>query len=491
MSLLAVFIGVLTLYLVIGTVIAVYSRRRLRGGLQDYYTGGGRLGTFLSAMTYAATTYSSFMIVGLVGFTYITGAGAFGFELSYYVATVGMLLVMGPRIWRMARERGWISPGQMVADLTGSRWVAPLMSIVFLFALVFYASAQLKAIGETIAAAGGESWYSWGVLLGLIVMLIWSAVAGIWSVAATDAFQGLWMIFAGLSLLGWVIYVMYKGGVTFGRAGEILTQSGHLTPSGVNGYWKPATFAAFSLPWIFFALTNPQALQRLYMPKDERAFKGMVRWFAVFGLFYTIMVTLIGLLAYAAYAGGALQVGIKLSVKLTDRVTPTLLTLTSPLLGAVVFTSIIAAAVSTADSILLTLASSVSVDLMPERSSERSKSIAGVAAIILVGSVMAIIALMRVAYIVKLSVLSSLILLSLAPPIIALSAGLRVKGWASGLAIISGPILVLAELVAKLGTVENPIAAVIATFLSTPLGVPLAVWILLVSTALTVIGLSR
>ncbi len=489
--LLGVFIATLVIYIVLGTLIAVISRRRLRGGIRDYYVSEGRLGSFLAAMTYAATTYSSFMIVGLVGFTYTTGVGALGFEMAYYVATLGLLLIIGERVWRASRERGWVSPAQMVADLTGSRWIAPLISIIFIVSLVFYASAQLKAIGEAVAAAGGQSYYMWGVLLGLIVMLVWSSIAGIWSVAATDAFQGLWMIIAGFGLLAWLLHAAGSSGLSISEAGKILVESGHLTPSGHGGYWKPSTFTAFALPWIFFAVTNPQALQRLYMPRDRKALRDMIRWFAVFGLIYTALVTFIGLLAYALNEAGALNVGIPASVKYADRVTPSLLVLSGPVLGAVVFTSIIAAAVSTADSILLTLASSASMDLLPGSASERSRKIAGLTTIVVIGVVMAAIALARVSFIVKLSVLSSLMLLSLAPPILALIAGARVSAPFAGLAVIMGPLLVAVELAVKLPSSKSAVAAVIATFGSTPLGVPLAVWILLLSSLLTVAGLRR
>jgi SSS family solute:Na+ symporter len=490
-NLLALFISVLALYLAVGTLLAILSRRSLRGGLRDYYTSGGRLGSFLSAMTYAATTYSSFMIVGLVGYAYATGAGAYGFELTYYIATLGILALIARRAWRLSRERGWVSPGEMVADLTGSRWVAPLLSLIYLGSLIFYAGAQLKAIGEVVAAAGGQEWYTWGVVIGLITMLIWSSIAGIWSVAVTDAFQGLWMIFAGLGLIGWVYIVLASNDVGLSEAGRILLESGHLTPSGYAGYWSLTRFLSFTLPWIFFAVTNPQALQRLYMPRDEKSLSNMIKWFAVFGLTYTIIVTLTGLLAYAGKAAGVIPINVEASVKYAYRVTPSLLTLANPILSAVVFTSIIAAAVSTADSILLTLASSVSVDLLPRSARERVRFIAGISAIVLVGLGMALIALLRVSFIVKLSVLSSLLLLGTAPPILALLAGVKIKGWAAGLASLMGPLLVLAELVRMLGKTSNPVVAIIMTFGATPLKIPIAGWILIASTILTIAGISR
>ncbi len=476
-SLFTVFLAVLALYFVLGTLLAVASRRYLRGGQEDFYVAGGRLGSFLSAMTYAATTYSSFMIVGLVGFSYFTGVGSLGFELTYYVATLGLLSLIAYRAWKLSRERHWISPGQMIADLAGSRALAVVAGLLYLASLIPYASAQLKAIGETVAAAagGGYTAYLWGVLLGLIVMVIWSSVAGIWSVAVTDALQGLWMLVAGTLLLAWVIHRLHVGGIGFSRAGELLAAKGLMSVG--SGFWKPSMFLAFTIPWIFFAVTNPQVVQRLYMPRDEASVKGMIKWFGVFGLYYTVLVTLIGLLARAGSLAGVIPI----SPASKDEVTPLLLTLAGPLLGALVFTSIIAASVSTADSILLTLASSASNDLMPSEASEELRRLVGLAAILVVGAAMAGIAAMRISYIVALSVLSSVLLLGLAAPTLALLAGVRLNPLLAGLAMVSGPIIVV-------GAWASGIRKPVLLFVHTIHGVPLSGYVLLLSVVLTLLG---
>jgi len=232
-------------------------------------------------------------------------------------------------------------------------------------------------------------------------------------------------------------------------------------------------FLAFTLPWIFFAVTNPQVVQRLYVPRDEGSLKGMIRWFAVFGLYYTVLVTLIGLLARAGAEAGVIQY---VSPDEKDKVTPTLLALAPPLLSAVVFTSIVAAAVSTADSILLALASSVSRDLLGGR---RARA-AAASAIALVAMAMAVVALKRIGYIVNLSVLSSLLLLPLAPATIAAWMGLRLPAWAGVVGLLAG----IAVNAATIIYYKNPFAA----FAASPAGAPVALWVLAASTVPVVLA---
>ncbi len=470
--------GVLVAYFALGTALALYTRRRTRPGDEaSFFIAGGRLGGFLSAMTYAATTYSSFMIVGLVGFAYSTGVGSLGFELVYFVATLALLSLVGPRVWRRAREEGWVTPGDMLASLYGSRLPAVVASLVYLFALIPYASAQLRGIGLSFQAmVGGENALVLGVVFALAVMLVWVLLSGMWSVAVTDALQGLWMLLSGALLLAWLAGLLNNAGLGLGEVGEALEQAGL---SGPGAFWTPGVFLAFTLPWMWFALTNPQVVQRLYVPRDEASFRRMVLLFAGFGIAYTLMVTLIGLLARAGVEAEVLGI----VVERRDQVTPQLLTVAPPLLSAMVFTSIVAASVSTADSILLTLASTTSRDLASRLEPVKRMALARTL-IIALALAMALVAASGAGYIVQLSVLSSLLLLGLAPATLAGILGHKTSPLAATLSILAAPAIMLA---ATLHHGLNPLKA----FTAQPLGIPIAIWILAASTLIVIVGRKR
>lgn len=456
---------VMASYILVGSLLAVGYRRGIRAD-RDYYVAGYGLSGLLSALTYAATTYSAFMIVGLVGFTYATGVGALGFELSYFVATLFLLTLFAPRVWRMARERGWISPGEMLADLYGSRRLALAASLIYLYALVPYMAAQVKGIAEAVkAAVGGGMGYSLGVAVGLGLMAFWTIIAGVWSVAVTDAMQGLWMIASSLLLLGWLLaHVSASMGLE--EASRVLEAKGLL---GITGFWKPHVFLGFTIPWVFFAVTNPQVVQRLYMPRDERALKTMVKWFAVFGISYTVIVTMIGLFTRSLSELGELPL-----IHEKDAVTPTLLGQAPSLLAAMVFTSIVAAAVSTADSIALSVASSVVRDLLAGRPAAGSLAVGRAVTFALILAAGAL-SYARVGFIVALSVLSSYILLSLAPPTILAWISPGRARESGGRAVVS--VIVSAALLTAIALAYG-VKALTATFMK----LPVSAWILIVST---------
>ncbi|MFW5812662.1 MAG: sodium:solute symporter family protein, partial [Alkalispirochaetaceae bacterium] len=57
--------GAMVLWTLLSAYIASRARRGLGAGAGEYFIGGRRLRGFVSGMTYAATTYSAFMLVGL------------------------------------------------------------------------------------------------------------------------------------------------------------------------------------------------------------------------------------------------------------------------------------------------------------------------------------------------------------------------------------------------------------------------------------------
>ncbi len=182
------FLLIFTLYIIIGSFLALLSRMFFTKDLRDYYTSSGRLGAVLSAGTYAATTYSAFMMVGLVGMAYATGVGALGFELLYLAATIFLLSTIGYRIWRLARDRMWIAPSQMIGDLYGSRALGLAVAMIYLFAMIPYLAAQIQGLRAVFSYGGFEEIEA--IIIAAILVYAWIVVAGMWSVALTDTYQG-------------------------------------------------------------------------------------------------------------------------------------------------------------------------------------------------------------------------------------------------------------------------------------------------------------
>jgi len=101
------------------------------------------------------------------------------------------------------------------------------------------------------------------------------------------------------------------------------------------------------LPWFFFSITNPQVSQRLFIPKSMKSMRFTVMGFMIFGFIYTLISIIWGFTAKILLP----------NLENADLATASLLVLpiVPKALALVVMVGITAAAISTIDSILLTL----------------------------------------------------------------------------------------------------------------------------------------
>jgi SSS family solute:Na+ symporter len=443
-----VFLTALSLYIIAATLIAVYARKGVRSQ-EDFFIGGRNIGGIVSALTYAATTYSAFMMVGLVGFTYATGIGSAGFELMYLVGTLFLLSYYGPKIWKMSRERGFVTPSEIFTERYGLR-VTKLIAIIALIALIPYTSAQMIGVALILERNIQISFQS-GIMLTAFLVAIWALLGGLRGVAWTDAVQGSVILLTAILAVFWIFWWGFGAGVTsfmtnLENAEEILQFP--------NSFWTPLRFAGFVVPWFFFSLTNPQVFQRLFIPKDTSALRKMILLFAIFGFIYTVLTTFMGLELRALSENGSFP-----QIENRDSVTPVILTFMPEWLALLVSLSIIAAAVTTSNSIILTLSSMASRDLSKSRS-----VLAGEAAVVVMTVLAALFALKRADYIVVLSVLSSTILLCQLPIILGIFHGKKGKELTGILTLLCGSSI-----------------AITSIFGITPPYLPVSIWVFLAS----------
>ena len=403
------FYVLLGLYALAGTgvSIAVMRRNKTQG---EYFVGSGTLGWVVSAMTYAATTYSAFMLVGLVGLSYASGVGALIFEAVYLVATVILLSVYGGKIWDMARRHDLVSPMELFAVRYGLL-SARVGTVVASLALVPYTAVQV--IGLAVIMEGFGLTYGAGVLFAVAVICVWTLLGGLRGVAITDALQGFFMLVVAVVALLWV-RSEYRGV-------EL--------SSFPNTVWTPRFFINLTLPWSFFALTNPQVVQRLFILRRREDLRNMIVLFALFGAIFTVIVTFVGFAAKA----GTLQ-GLLPMVEDRDRVIVEIMVGMGRALALPLALSIVFASVSTANSILLTLSSMVTRDILGKRDSTTPGRIV----ILVLTALVGLFAMRRPATVIELSVSSSRVLLVFLPLLFGVFHLKRTGRWSALLPLAGG-----------------------------------------------------
>ncbi|MEM2989271.1 MAG: sodium:solute symporter family protein [Candidatus Bathyarchaeia archaeon] len=405
------YLGV-ALYFAAMLAVAHYGRRRTGVGIEEYYLAGRRIGGFVAALTYSATTYSAFMMVGLVGYVWAGGIGAMGFELTYLIGTGILLLIFAPRISLAGRIWGIVSPSELLAKRYGSAAVGALASLICLLFLIPYTSVQAQGSAYLLnRLTGGGISYEAGLAFMMTIIAVLAWWGGMRGVAWSDAIQALVMIITATALLAFLFQSAFGGLGAF--ASKIEAEAPELlSVPGPNAFFNFPRFLGLTIPWFFFAITNPQVSQRLLVPRSMYSLKWMLRGFLIFGLLYTVICTLFGLSSRLIYP----------SLPSPDLAMPKLLSeKVPPPLSIVTLIGILSAAVTTADSILLSLGSMVGRDIyraIRPGATEAGELRVGKAVIVLMALALLAFSWSPQGLIVELSVLSSAGLLALVPPFV-------------------------------------------------------------------------
>ncbi len=356
--------GLLTLivYLVLLVVIAEVARRARRDRTPaDHFLAGRDLGVLVLFFTLYATAYSGNSLLGYPGEAYRRGFSwimATGFMMSIIVAF--HLLV--PRLRPIAVTAGFVTPGDWIRHRFGAESTGAGLrlgvSVLMVTALANFLFAQLKAMGVMAEqVTGGIVPYEWGVVILAAMVLFYETLGGMRAVAWTDAVQGILMM-VGLGAL--LVWLTGEAGGMGGLTRDILET--RPAAAAVPAADETANWASSILLMGLASVVYPQAIQRVYAAKSGRALKQSMALMTFMPLTTTLVVTLIGLAAIPRLEG--------LGMVEADRVMPLLLGewasagVGTTLAAALVFLAALAAIMSTADSVLLSLGSMAAEDLL-------------------------------------------------------------------------------------------------------------------------------
>jgi Na+/proline symporter len=351
----------LGLYLVVLVAIAFVARRaRASDSPADHFLAGRELGVFVLFLTLYATAYSGNSLLGYPGEAYRRGFSwimATGFMLSIIVVFHALV----PRLRKVAVRHDFVTPGDWVRHrFGGERGGGALLffvSLLMTIALANFLFAQLKAMGElTAEVTGGAVPYELGIALLAATILFYETLGGMRAVAWTDAAQGILMMLGLGALAAWLVGEA-EGLASMTEQILAMRPDAARVPDSVERTNWLSSIMLLGLASVVY----PQAIQRIYAARDGRALKRSFAWMSFMPLTTTLVVTLIGLAAIPRFAD--------LGEVAADRVLPLLLgqwAAVGPgyaVAALLVFIGALAAIMSTADSCLLSLGSSLAEDL--------------------------------------------------------------------------------------------------------------------------------
>ena len=356
-------VGVYVLSL-LGIGAYAYSQRR-ENSLHDFFLAGRNMGFAVLVLTLYATQYSGNTLLGFSGATYRQGL-SFLVCVHFMTAIVVCYLIFAPRLYRLSREHDFLTPGDFIFHRFQSRILRVLVTVIMIYALCNFTLAQMRTLGTAFAGISQGRVPMWVGVVGLaLVMLVYESLGGMRSVAWTDSIQGT-LLLLGFSLL------MVLAFTQFGSIPDALSK---LASQPETAHKVQAPSAEGVKNWFSFivlvglgAAIYPQAIQRVYAARNARVLKRSLAVMAFLPLTTALVSVMIGLLMAAHHP--ELSAG-----KLAGSPIPseTILTMMcieimqASALGywlvVLIFSALLAAVMSTADSALLSISSMVTHDL--------------------------------------------------------------------------------------------------------------------------------
>ena len=344
----------LILYFAVVLSIGAWAMRRGAGkNLESYLLGGRKLGPMVTALTLQSTSMSGYMFLG---------AGALGFSQGYWAlwyaagdigGGVLNLSVIGRRMRKFSQLMGALTSIEYLEKRYPSAAVRLVGGGLTVFLLGSYVLAQFIAGGKGLALVTGIP-YGLALLVAVGIILLYTLLGGYLAVAYTDFFQSIIMLLGMIWIAGAALAEV--GGLTAANQAIGSMDASLLSvwgkDLGYDGQWGIAVGAVmvFSIGYMGWphVVTRHMAMERPATARRAGAYT------TLFNLFFVSTPYLVGILAIIILPG------------LDDpelaifNVAETLL---PPAVTGVVMAAIMAAIMSTADSLLLQTGSVASRDL--------------------------------------------------------------------------------------------------------------------------------
>ena len=363
----------LVIYAAIMTLIGIISYNRSKT-LDGFLIGGRKIGAWSTAFAYGTTYFSAVVFVGYAGqHGWNIGLGAIWIGVGN--AILGCLLswlLFANRTRKMTKHLNARTMPDYFEKRYSSKGMKILSSVIIFVFLVPYSAAVYKGLGSLFSAVFPtvETWV-WMLLIAVLTA-VYLVAGGYVATSYTNLVQGVVMIAGVVCLIIAVLSHGSVGGVT-GLVENLKNfQSASGDPNPTTGAQLTDIFGGSSFKFLCFniLLTSfgtwglPQMIGKFYAIKDTAAIKrGTV--------ISTIFCVVIGCGAYLIGSTSRLILGGELPEGGIDSVIPAVLMevlgngTVGVILLAVIMILLLSASMSTLQSVVLTSASAVAVDLIP------------------------------------------------------------------------------------------------------------------------------
>ncbi len=391
-------------YLIAVLMVGFYFARKNENA-SDFYLGGRKLGSLVTAMSAEASDMSAYLLVGIPGLAYFSGIADAGWTIvGLAVGTYLNWLLTARRLRRYTQITGsYTLPQFFSVRFRDKRYIlSAIAALVIIVFFVPYTASGFAACGKLFSSLFGTK-YMTAMIISAIVIVGYTAAGGFMAASTTDFIQSIVMTVA-------ILFVLIFSTVTAGGIDAVMDNAKNLP-----GYLSPtATYAeatntaqpygplkiVSTLAWGLGYFGMPHILLRFMAINDEKKLKLSRRVASIWVVIAMSFAVLIGIVGRTLSNGGFIPVlsgnseAEEVIMKIADFLSHQ--GIIPALMAGLVLAGILASTMSTADSQLLAASSSVSENLIKEtfgiKLSKRASMLAARATVIVIAVLGVIIA---------------------------------------------------------------------------------------------------
>lgn len=362
-------------YLAIMIYIGYYYGRQKTSNSAEFYLGGRQLGPLVAAMSAEASDMSSWLLMGIPGLAFITGlADPFWTVLGLGIGTYLNWLFVTARLRSYTIRVNAVTIPEFFSRRYHDKHniLMCISAIVILVFFVPYTAAGFKAVGTLLNSLFGYEYHAC-MIVGALIIISYTVMGGFMAVSTTDLIQSIVMSIA-LAII--VVFALSEAG----GVGVVLDNA-----NGLQGYMSLTsvhdveTGASKPYGWLTIVSTMacglgyfgmPHILLRFMAIKSEKDIP-LSRRIATVWVFVSMFVAIaIGIIGYSVAKAGIISLFTSTAeaestiIELSDVLAAN--GVIAALIAGVVLAGILACTMSTADSQLLTAASSFSENILQD-----------------------------------------------------------------------------------------------------------------------------
>lgn len=344
---------VMAIYMIAVLWIGYWAMKQTKSS-HDFFIAGKKLGLYALAMASFSAAISGWVFVGGPGLYYGIGQGSLWMTFPTSTSFLMAWIILGKRMRLLTDAKGCMTVSDAIFARYNSKVVSGISAFALLVGLVLYLANQITSFAFILSPIFNVG-YEWAVLIGMLIVLIYSVAGGMLAGVYTDVLQGTCMIVASV-----VIFLMavVKGGGTVNMTSTI-AQAMAENSMGAKfvGPWGIMP-AITCMSWFFLLAIGiagqPHIVHKFFMVRDTRKMKWGPALAAFGGMIAGLLWFGVGLIVkYLSVSGQLSPAAMELLKQSSDNTIVIFLNNFAPkFVAGIVYAGIASAIMSTADSFI-------------------------------------------------------------------------------------------------------------------------------------------